>query len=263
MDISVSYRHNVNILFFASILNQPINGSEQINQFSDELLWHLAMTETVVEIEPGTYPVLFHPQLVQQSLFEVINTAFNPIHLENGSSPLINKVGDKILNKSIHLYQSGNHFPMDFNGYTSESSPIIEAGFLKNIPIAPQISKTLNKSTTSSNFDGSWFADLKMNNGLKSFKELIKEIDYGVYLVMSGDLVMGNILQGDMNGTIQAGFLIENGKIKGRIKNRSLGFNFYEALGDRLIGLSKESIRFGGSQFTESPYVLVDDIIIS
>ena len=97
---------------------------------------------------------------------------------------------------------------------------------LNYIPIAPQISKSLNQPTTSSNFDGSWFADLKMANGTKGFKELIKEVDRGIYLVMSGDLVMGNILQGDMNGTIQTGFLIEDGEIQGRIKNRSLDLIF-------------------------------------
>ena len=251
------------ILFFASSLNEPIESLDQINQFSDELNWHLTMTKNIVEIKPDTYPVIFHPQLVQQSLFEVINTAFNPTFLENGSSPLLNKIDHKILNESINLDQNGNHFPLDFNGYSSESRSIIEAGVLNYIPIAPQISKSLNQATTSSNFDGSWFADLKMHNGTKSFKELIKEVDRGIYLVMSGDLVMGNILQGDMNGTIQTGFLIENGEIQGRIKNRSLGFNFYEILGERLIGLSKESIRYGVSHFTESPYVLADDIRIS
>ena len=251
------------ILFYASSLNEPIKSLDQINQFSDELNWHLTMTKNIVEIKPGTYPVIFHPQLVQQSLFEVINTAFNPTSLENGSSPLLNKIDHKILNESIHLDQSGHHFPLDFNGYSSESCSVIEAGVLNYIPIAPQISKSLNQPITSSNFDGSWFADLKMHNGTKSFKELIKEVDRGIYLVMSGDLVMGNILQGDMNGTIQTGFLIENGEIQGRIKNRSLGFNFYEILGDSLIGLSKDSIRYGVSHFTESPYVLADDIRIS
>ena len=166
------------------------------------------------------------------------------------------------MNESIHLDQNGNHFPLDFNGYSSESRSIIKAGVLNYIPIAPQISKSLNQPTTSSNFDGSWFADLKMHNGTKGFKELIKEVDRGIYLVMSGDLVMGNILQGDMNGTIQTGFLIEDGEIQGRIKNRSLGFNFYEILGERLIGLSKESIRYGVST-TESPYILTDGIRIS
>ena len=227
------------------------------------MIWHLDLTKNLVEIQSGKYPVIFHPQLVQQSLFEVINTGFNPVHLENGSSPLLNKIGDKILNASIHLSQSGTHFPLDFNGYSTESCSIVKAGVLNYVPIAPQISKALNQPITGSNFNGSWFPDLKLHSGTKNFKELIKEVDHGIYLVMSGDLVMGNILQGDMSGTIQAGFLIENGRIKGRVKNRSLGFNFYEALGDRLLGLSQESIRFGGSHFTESPYVLVDDIRIS
>ena len=251
------------ILFFASGLNQPIKNLDPIDKFSNELIWHLDLTKNLVEIQSGKYPVIFHPQLVQQSLFEVINTGFNPVHLENGSSPLLNKIGDKILNASIHLSQSGTHFPLDFNGYSTESCSIVKAGVLNYVPIAPQISKALNQPITGSNFNGSWFPDLKLHSGTKNFKELIKEVDHGIYLVMSGDLVMGNILQGDMSGTIQAGFLIENGEIKGRVKNRSLGFNFYEALGDRLLGLSQESIRFGGSHFTESPYVLVDDIRIS
>ena len=252
-----------NILFFSSSLNEPINSLAQVDQFSDELLWHLELTQNLIEIESGNYPVMFHPQLVQQSLFEVIHTGFSSVYLENGSSPLLNKIGHKVLNEAIQLSQSGQHFPMDFNGYSSETRSIFKDGILNFMPVAPQISKTLNKKTTSSNFDGKWFADLTLKSGSKTFKELLKDMDSGIYLVMSGDLVMGNILQGDLNGTIQSGFWVENGEIQGRIKNRSLGFNFYQGLGDKLIGLSKESRRYGCSHYTESPYVLIDDIRIS
>ena len=252
-----------NILFFASNLNEPINNLEKVNKFSDELLWHLDMTQNLIEIESGNYPVIFHPQLVQQSLFEVIHTAFNPVHLENGSSPLMSRIGDKIFDTAIQLRQSGKHFPMDYNGYPSETCSVVQDGILQYIPVAPQISKILNKNTTSSNFNGSWFADLTLEPGSKTFNQLLKEMDRGIYLMTSGDLIMGNILQGDLNGTIQSGFWVENGVIQGRIKNRSLGFNFYDCMSNKLIGLSKESHRFGCSHYTESPYVLIDDIRIS
>lgn len=252
-----------NILFFTSELSEPVENQNDINQFFDETLSYIEMSQTIVSIEPGLYPVIFHPHLVAEGLFSVLHAGFNPINLENGSSPLLSKIDQKIMHDSINLYQTGQHFPIDYNGYSSESCSIIKDGILSHLPVAPNIAKTLKRNANGSNFDGSWFPDLTLVAGDNSFHELIENVDHGIFLLMSGDMVMGNILQGDLNGTIQLGFLIEKGKIRGRIKNRSLGFNFYESMNNNLLGCSNEQKRFGNSQFVRTPYILLDRISIT
>lgn len=252
-----------NILFVASELNEPVTSFADVTLYIEELIENLDKSSNLITIEPGTYPVIFHPQLVYSGLLSVLHAGFNPINLENKSSPLLDKVGKQILHESISLLQNGDHFPIDFNGYSSDSVPVIENGQLCHLPIPPQISKPLGKTVNGSSFDGSWFSDLTWVGGDKSFKEILSNIDYGILVLMSGDMVMGNILQGDLSGTIQFGFLVKDGQIQGRIKDRSLGFNFYDSLNRNLIGLSSELKRFGCSQYVKVPYVCIDGVRIS
>ena len=251
------------ILFVASELNEPVSSFENINSYIEELIENLEKSSNMISIEPGTYPVIFHPQLVHSGLLSVIHAGMNPTNLENKSSPLLDKVGEQILHKSINLFQHGSHFPIDFNGYPSDSSSVIANGQLCHLPVPPQISKCLARSSNGSSFDGSWFSDLTLTGGTREFKQLLQDIDRGILVLMSGDMIMGNILQGDLSGTIQFGFLVEDGQILGRIKDRSLGFNFYNSLTHNLIGFSKELRRFGCTQYVKVPYICIDGVRIS
>ena len=69
---------------------------------------------------------------------------------------------------------------------------------------------------------------------------------------------MGNISGGFVTGNVELGYLVERGKILGRVKNAMINLNIFDKLKD--IALSKENIWV--SKFI-SPYIYVPDVSVS
>jgi len=236
---------------------------EDIEFFIDSLVQELQFTRSISEIDAGEYPFIFHPALIQSQLMKVVEAGFNPANLENGSSPLLNKEGQQLLHNSINVYQTSEHVPTDLYGVPSVKRSYFEDGVLKTIPVSVKSSKVMGREANGANYPSGFFSDLIFQGGDKGLEEMIASIDEGVLLIISGDLFMGQILYGDMRGTIQGGLHIKDGKIQGRVKDRSLGFNFYNALNEDLRGISKETRQWGTAHKEEYPYLLVDGVQVS
>ena len=66
--------------------------------------------------------------------------------------------------------------------------------------------------------------------GNKSFLQLVKSIDRGIILEGALGFHSGNIPNGDYSVGVSPGLYVENGEIKGRVKDAMIAGNIYETL---------------------------------
>jgi len=69
----------------------------------------------------------------------------------------------------------------------------------------------------------------------------------------------GNPYSGQVSGNIAMGFLVEDGKLAGRVKDCMFSVNVFTHLRDHLVALSRETKNVGPTL----PYALVDNVSIA
>jgi PmbA protein len=233
----------------------------ELDKFFLETEQYLEYGRNISTLKPGRYPVLFSPEAVSTCL-QVIQAGFSANALENKTSPLLERVNQKILHESISLTENAEYIPFDFDGIASQRKTFIENGVLKTLPIALQSAKKLEREANGAQMLSAhgYSSDLTMSNGNQSYKDLLANMEEGLLLTLSADLTQGNIINGDMSGTVTTGYHVKDGKILGRVKNNSISFNFYESFSKNLMGLSSEVLQSGDSGYVRVPWALVDDI---
>jgi PmbA protein len=74
------------------------------------------------------------------------------------------------------------------------------------------------------------FSNLVVGTGDSSFDDMISSIKYGLYVCEFLGGGMSNMLAGDFSVNVELGYLIENGRVSGRVKDTMLTGNVYELL---------------------------------
>ncbi len=74
------------------------------------------------------------------------------------------------------------------------------------------------------------FSNLILETGDTALEDMIASMDYGliVYEFLGGG--MSNMIAGDFSVNIELGYLVEKGKVKGRVKDAMISGNVYNML---------------------------------
>ncbi|MCO4781699.1 MAG: hypothetical protein KC646_05195 [Candidatus Cloacimonetes bacterium] len=222
----------------------------------------LDQLQTFSDIKAGSYPFLFPPEVVSSCLLPVLDAGFGARTLENKSSPLLSKVDTRVLSKDVNIVEEAKYIPFDLDGIASVPKTYFENGTLKTLPVLLSSSNKLKLAPNGANYGSSYYTDLSFRAGSHNLDDMIATIQEGIYLLMSGDMTQGQIINGDLSGTIMVALHIKNGKIVGRIKGKTLSCNFYKMLNEDLLALSKETKTFGSQSFVQCPYVLSKNISV-
>lgn len=250
------------IFFWGENFSTLPNNTLEIKTWLQETISKLDQLQTFSDIEAGSYPFLFPPEIVSSCLLPVLDAGFNPRTLENKSSPLLQKLNTQVLSNQVTIQEEASYIPFDLDGIASQTKSYINNGTLTCLPVPLSSSHKLGLEANGANFGTSFYTDLSFKGGTSSVNQMISSIDEGVYLLMSGDMTQGQIINGDLSGTIMVALHIKNGKIVGRIKGKTLSCNFYKILNEDLISLSKETKTFGSQSYIQCPYVLADNISV-
>lgn len=252
------------IFFWGKSYASLPQSQHELDTFIDDLIAELSALQTISSIKSGVYPFLLPPDIVMNNCLSVLETGFSHKFLENKTSPLSNRVGEKILSSAFTLIDKAEFIPFDIDGIPCEPKVFFQNGVLQNVPVPLESARKLGLAPNGSAvFEAcSYAASLDLAAGSNNLADLFRQIDEGVLLLMSGDMVQGNIIGGSLSGTVQTALHVRNGQICGRIKNRSLSFNFYEAFADDKLMFSSETGRFGGSAYMEGPWALVHGVSV-
>ncbi|MCF2626397.1 TldD/PmbA family protein [Fusobacterium perfoetens] len=207
------------------------------------------------------------------SLLESIAGIFSAEAVQKGVSLLKGKIGEKIASDKVsvidnpHLEKSEGAASFDSEGVPTKYKELISNGVLKTYLYNLKTAKKDGVESTGNASKGGYKGtvgissfNLYVQNGVKSFEELLKDVNEGILITDFAGLHSGlNSISGDFSLAAE-GFIIENGK-KGRALNQmTVAGNFFEVL--KNIEEVGNDIRFSLSS-TGSPSVIIKNLYFS
>ena len=197
----------------------------------------------------GRMNVVVDPSLGGVFIHEAFGHAAEADHVIQGSSILAGKIGEKVADESVNIYDDPTlmefgFYPFDDEGVKAERSVIVENGILKGFMHSRETSAKLGGKPGNARAQGLDFPIVRMSNtfmdeGEMSFEELLEEAKNGVYLVGSrgGET---NPATGYFQFNAQFGYIIENGELGDMIRDVSLSGNTLEVLREIRLGRGLE-----------------------
>lgn len=237
-----------------------LNEYFDIDHISQKTIDLLKMSRHLAEQEKGKTKAVLTPQIFKMMLYGFF-LGINGRNVVKGDSPLKGRLGEKIFSKNLtvtdnpHIDFSTGACPVSNEGVPTRIIPLIEKGILKNFLYDLDTAGISGTEPTGHN--GCSPHNPVIVPGEKIIKELIKEMDNGIYIDGLIGFGQSNIINGDFSCNLGLGFKIQNGEITGRIKNAMISGNIYDILKNNLI-LSKDT-----EPTIHSPFAIVEGINIS
>ncbi|KHE90248.1 MAG: TldD/PmbA family protein [Candidatus Scalindua rubra] len=223
---------------------------DDLDKYTTIMLRDLRLAEKEVDVSTGSYPVVFTSKVIG-TLLSTFETGCNGKMVQKGVSPLTGKLGEKIMDERISIYDdptidyADGSYMCDDEGVSARRTPLFESGVLKNYIYDLQTAGIMNAKSTGNGIRS--FAsqpspgnsNVIVEPGDMKFEDMIKDMKSGILV----DQVLGggqsNVLAGEFSVNVDLGYLVENGEIVGRIKDCMIAGNVFEvfndiiALGDR------------------------------
>lgn len=228
----------------------------------------------LLEAEPimsGSYQAVLANELSAELLSSFLSIFYQE-SVEQGNSRFKNKYGEKVADNCLTIWQEPDwdRAPIkrsfDDEGTAANRCMVIEKGQLKWLPGSGTGQSTIStgngKRADYRDVIRTGFWNLIVQKGSRDTKELIGDVDQGVFLTQTDGLFAGvNAKTGDFSAICQ-GFYIEHGKCTRGIKQITVGGNIYDLLSD----LQEVSSDTAGSSnewdYVESPAMKVKSLTI-
>ncbi len=228
---------------------------------TDTVLQQLEYARETAPAPSGPVPVVFSHDAVAQVFEPSLAIAFNGKTVLQGASPLVDKLGHKIFDESLTLWDdplypdcAGNRI-CDDEGVPSQRLMLVDHGAPKQFLYDLQTAGQARARSTGSADRGMGSVPspalgvLIIEPGATPYKDMIADISDG--LLVEGLLGAGqtNVVGGDFSGNVLLGYKIEKGRIVGRVKNTVVAGNIYQALKQNIV-LSRDRKWIGGGILT-------------
>jgi len=237
---------------------------------TDILIDKIEKALTMEKIDSGMYPVIFPPQAFGR-LVSFIASGLSGVSVWKGVSPFAGKMGEKMFSEFFTMtdnpFLEGSPFsvPFDGEGVSASNKYLIKDGvittFINDLKYAERLGlpPTGNASRGYSSLPSPSFHGIAVTPGVKSFKDMISGIDRGILAEQFIGLGQSNTINGDFSANLDLAFLIEKGKIRGRVKDCMISGNINDLMkGDFTI--SKDVERRGSSML---PYCFFPAVSIT
>jgi len=241
-----------------------------IRRHAETILRKIHQSDREIALKTEPMSVIFVPKAVGV-LLGPLESGVNGKVVQKGASPLAGSLGEKILDERISIYDdptvpyAPGTTPFDGEGIPTGRLPLFEGGALKNYIFDLQTAGLMGAGSTGSAKRGygsqpaPGLANVVMMPGKVDTADMIAGVKRGIIV----DQVLGagqsNTLAGEFSVNIDLGFLIEDGEIRGRIKDCMVAGNVFDTF-NRLAALSRETEWHGG---TCAPAVQFDSLTVA
>lgn len=219
----------------------------------------------------GTYPVLFSPSALSDILMP-IGVSINGLNIAKKTSRFVESLGEKLFDERLTITDDpfdpqgpgGSQF--DGEGMPTQKRAIIEKGVLKgfvhSLSTAQQSGHqpTGNSARSVSSLPMPGMHNVIMDAGPDELDDLYARANGGLCITQMLGTFTSNFLAGQVSGNISLGYLVQEGRRVGRVKNAALNVNTFDLLKTRILGISKQR-EWTGAEYL--PWVLVDGVQIS
>lgn len=216
---------------------------DSVTDITSTALDKMKQGSTITPARTDTLPVVFTPKAVGV-VFSPVLMAVSGKLVYKGSSVLQGKVGEQVLDSRLSItddptvdYGVGSG-PIDDEGVPVKQFPIIEDGVLKGYMFDLHTAAYLDTQSTGHGYRS--YSSQPSPSGTNTLvaageddvDEMITDLDRAVIV----DEVLGagqsNTLAGEFSVNVSLGFLVEDGKIQGRVKDCMVAGNSYEVLSE-------------------------------
>lgn len=229
----------------------------------NKLIAKYQRAEAKASITSGTYPVLFTPSAVSSTMGRMFGTIFSGQSVVQKASPLTNKLGEKIVDQQINVYEDPtigvSACDFDDEGVPTSKKNLIEQGVVKQFYWDRRWAARHGVESSGNGFRGGIsrpspsLANVCISPGTTTVDDLIAGMEEGIIV----DQVLGagqsNVLAGEFSVNIDLGYKVEQGKIVGRVKDTMVAGNIFEAF-SQIIDLSDRPEWVGSSAYV--PHIL-------
>lgn len=228
--------------------------------------------QTTVPFEGGKMKVLFMPHSLVTLIWRLL-AATSAVSVDMKTSPLIGKIGEQIIDPKLTIYDdprsplSAFRSGFDSDGMATGRFTLFDKGVLKGYYNNLKYATRLKQKPTATCWNGGpGLVSLHIEPGERSFEELVAMMDRGVILESAMGAHSGNITQGEYSVGGAAALYVENGQIKGRVKDIMIAGNAYETLNnvlavgrDAQFGMVSYQMRYPGVM----PPILCENVNIA
>ena len=195
----------------------------------------------------GKMKVVMDPSLTGVFVHEAFGHAVEADHVLQNASVLAGKLGEKVADESVTIYddptlEEFGFFPFDDEGFKAERKTIVERGVLKSYLHSRETAKKLGGKAGNGRSDSLDFPIVRMSNtflspGDYTLEELLEEVKEGVILFGSrgGET---NPATGYFHFNTKYGYIVRRGEIEEMIRDVSLSGKTLETL--RNVKVSKD-----------------------
>jgi PmbA protein len=236
----------------------------QPKEIARVVIQQLELAKKPASVTTAQLPVIFTPRGAASALIPSLATAFNGKTVLQGASPVGNKLGKKVFDEKLSLWDDPtiafrpHSRPCDDEGVASRRTSLIEDGTVANFLYDLQTAALAKTKSTGSGSRGGGLPSpapsaLVIAPGKTSMDDMVKDIKEGLVIEQLMGAEQGNILGGDFSGNVLLGYKVESGKIVGRVKNTMVSGNVYQVLkGLSAVGSRAEWV--GGSLYIPPLY---------
>lgn len=260
---------------FLSVYGSYVTGKleDQLEKLIVALVADFKHGRTNVPLASGAYSVIFSPRGLGDIIQPLLECA-NGLAVEKGFSPWKDKLGASLFSPRLSLTDDATlayaraSCPFDGEATPTQATRIIDNGVVNSFILNLITAKALGLKSTGNGFrsgDGSLAGPGYSNvivdvTDTQPLEQLLGSVERGVIIHSLMGAWAGNPYSGQVNGNIDLGFLIEDGRITGRVKDCMVSVNVFEALRDQIGGASCEK-DWGWNLF--APHILLNDIAIN
>ena len=242
------------------------------SEIVDSIQEQLDLSKNIVPAPAGEVPVVFTPKGLGGALLSPLLSGFNGKTVSQGASPLVGKLGERMLDERFSLWDEPTHpyspgsRMCDDEGIPTRTVPLVSKGtiasFLYDLQTAAQVGTESTGSAHRSlgTLPSPGSSVIMVEEGDAAYLDMIRDMKHG--LVVEGLLGAGqsNILGGDFNANVLLGYRVDDGVVTGRVKNTVISGNVYSALGN-IQAIEKDSHWVGGS--LRAPAICVHGVSVS
>ncbi len=236
-------------------------------ELADRILQKIEYSLEVRKTPSGRVPVLFTPKAGAR-LMGIITSGLNGRSVWKGISPFADKIGEQVFNSAVNLAnnpldnESPYSYPFDDEGTPSHKATLINegviTGFVTDLKHAFRLNTEPggNASRGYSTLPSPSFSNIEIAEGSDSFDAMISGIEKGILVDQFIGLGQSNTLTGDFSANLDLAFMIEKGKITGRVKDCMITDNLFDLLsGECVISSDREK-----SGAIYMPYILIPSV---
>lgn len=227
---------------------QPLDSVEDLAR---TVLDKMVQARTIVPAGLEVMPMIFVPKSLG-NLLGPLTIALNGKHVQKGSSVLRDKLGEQVLDERITITDdptvpfAPGSCALDDEGIPTRRRHLFDRGMVGCFTTDLQTAGLLGIEPSGHGFRS--YASRPAPGGTNrivatgdtTLADMIGSLERGLIVEQTLGSGQSNVLAGDFSVNVELGFLVERGKVRGRVKDCMVAGNVYELLKDNVEAIGSE-----------------------